>query len=158
MRAGTMTIAGTAALALAACAGPGEVRRMTLTSTLTGFQAAPGPGDQDGTGTARLDVDLQAGRVCWVLNARGIEPATAAHVHRGEAGSVGPPVLALTPPVPERSEGCAAVDAALARELLTRPHAFYVNVHNQPFPQSAIRGQLSGEFRRPAARQAVPRR
>jgi len=155
MRAGSILTMAALVPALCACTRAGEVRRLELTSTLTGHQAVPGPGDMDGTGTARVRVDAGSGRVCWELNARGIAPATAAHIHRGEAGSVGPPVVPLTPPVPERSEGCASVDAALAGEMIARPHAFYVNVHNQAFPQSAIRGQLRSQVTRPEAR---PRR
>jgi hypothetical protein len=146
---------GAAVVALGGCAQSGMPQRMELTSTLTGYQAVPGPGDLDGTGTARARVDVESGQVCWELNARGIDPATAAHIHRGEAGSVGPPVVLLTSPgASERSEGCASVAVELARELIVRPHGFYVNVHNAAFPGSAIRGQLRGQPRR---RQALPR-
>lgn len=147
MRTMLYTVTGGAALAFAACATAAP-RSMALTSTLTGYQAAPGPGDLDGTGTAQVRLDPSAGRLCWDVSARGIDPATAAHIHRGEAGSVGPPVVALTPPVPERSEGCAAADPVLLREMRARPHGFYVNIHNAQFPESAIRGQLRGEARR----------
>lgn len=153
MRSATI-ISATGALALAGCSTSGVVQRLTLTSTLTGYQAVPGPGDMDGTGTARLRVDAMSGQVCWELNARGIDPATAAHVHRGEAGSVGPPVVSLTPPSPERSEGCASAGPAIAAEMIARPHAFYVNVHNAVFPQSAIRGQLRSQVTRPEERPA----
>ena len=145
------------ALALAACAGPGEVRRMELSATLTGHQAVPGPGDLDGTGTARVRVDAATGTLCWELTARGIEPASAAHIHRGEAGSTGPPVATLAAPgASERSEGCANVALELAREMIARPHAFYVNVHNARFPAGAIRGQLRGQVRRPEAAPRPP--
>lgn len=153
MRIGT-AIAAAAALALGACAQSGLPRSVELTSTLTGYQAVPGPGDLDGTGTARARVDTETGQVCWELNARGIDPATAAHIHRGEAGSVGPPVVPLTAPAAsERSEGCATVALELAREMLVRPHGFYVNVHNAAFPAGAIRGQLRGQAIR---RQGLP--
>jgi hypothetical protein len=144
---------------LAGCAAPGEVSRMQLGSTLTGFQEVPGPGDLDGTGIGRFRVDAQAGQVCWDLTARGIDPATAAHIHRGVAGSVGPPVVPLTAPgTSERSEGCAPADPALAREMIAQPHAFYVNVHNAAFPGGAIRGQLRGDpSRREGRRQPVRR-
>lgn len=153
MRAALIVTMTGAALALAGCTRAGEVGRLELGSTLTGYQAVPGPGDLDGTGTARIRADAMGGRVCWQLNARGIDPATAAHIHRGEAGSSGPPVVTLTPPVPESSEGCAPVDAAIVREMIARPHAFYVNIHNAPFPQSAIRGQLNSRVTRPGERQ-----
>lgn len=148
---GRLTIVpGLAASMLAGCVAAGEMPpRLELASTLTGFQAVPGPGDLDGTGTARLRVDAAQGQVCWTLAARGIAPASAAHVHRGEAGSVGPPMVPLAAPgADERSEGCAPVAPALAAEMIARPHAFYVNVHNSAFPGGAIRGQLRGEVRR----------
>lgn len=152
VRAPAAILLGAALLAGCASAG-GPPRRLELTATLTGYQALPGPGDLDGTGTARLRVDGEAERVCWVLTARGIAPATAAHLHRGEAGSVGAPLVPLAAPgADERSEGCAPIAAALAAELIARPHAFYVNVHNAAFPGGAIRGQLRGEVRRREAR------
>jgi len=154
MRIGTAITAAAAALAVGGCAQSGLPRRMELTSTLTGYQAVPGPGDLDGTGTARARVDAETGQVCWELNARGIDPATTAHIHRGDAGSVGPPVVPLTAPAQERSEGCATVAVELAREMVVRPHGFYVNVHNAAFPGGAMRGQLRGQAIR---RQALPR-
>jgi hypothetical protein len=151
-------LAAAALLALSACAAPGEVRHMVLRSTLTGHQAVPGPGDLDGTGTALVRIDVNTGQVCWELNARGIDPATAAHIHRGAAGSVGPPVIPLVAPGPsEHSQGCAGVARELALEMALRPFLFYVNVHNAAFPGGAIRGQLSGQTPRPVP-QAAPRR
>ena len=149
MELGRIAAAAGAALSLAGCATGGMPQQLTLTSTLTGYQAVPGPGDLDGTGTARARVDAERGQICWELNARGIDPATGAHIHRGMAGSVGPPVVPLTAPgASERSEGCAAVAIELAREMIMTPHGFYVNVHNAAFPAGAIRGQLRGEARR----------
>ena len=139
--------AAAALLLLAGCAtGPGMTRSV-LSATLTGLQAVPGPGDPDGTGTAQIRVDAAAPRVCWELYARSIEPATAAHIHRGAAGSAGPPVVPLTIPGADgRSSGCADVDESLAREMVLRPYDFYVNVHNRPHPAGAIRGQLRGRL------------
>jgi len=142
--------AAAAALLLTACAtGPGG-QRANLSATLTGLQEVPGPGDPDGTGTAEVRVAPAQGRICWDLYARQIDPATAAHIHRAAAGSAGPPVVTLTTPGPDgRSEGCTAVDAALAREIATQAHLFYLNVHNAAHPAGAIRGQLRGSPVRP---------
>jgi hypothetical protein len=74
---------------------------------------------------------------------RAIGPATVLHIHRGAAGSVGPPVVTLaTPDAAGHSQGCAAVDPGLAREIGLRPYDFYVNVHTEAHPTGAIRGQL----------------
>jgi hypothetical protein len=149
MRASTIC-AGAALLLLTGCAtGPGN-QRANLIVTMNGIQEAPGPGDPDGSGTAEIRVMPATGQVCWNLYARGIDAATAAHIHRGAAGAAGPPVLALTTPdAAGRSQGCAAVEQGLARELSLRAHDFYVNVHSGPYPAGAIRGQLRGGPERP---------
>jgi hypothetical protein len=90
-------------------------------------------------------VDPRQDRVCWDLAVRQVDPATAAHIHRGAAGSAGPPVVTLAIPGADgRSSGCALVDPALAAELSMRSHDFYVNVHTAAFPNGAVRGQLRG--------------
>jgi len=136
---------GAALLALGGCAGGPENMRASLMVTMTGIQEVPGPGDPDGSGTVELRVIPATSQVCWNLYARGVDPATAAHIHRGAAGVAGPPVLTLTTPdAAGRSEGCATVDQMLARELAMRAFDFYVNVHSAPHPAGAIRGQLRG--------------
>ncbi len=145
MKGLTMCATAAALVALAGCAGRPEDRRAVLMVTMTGIQEVPGPGDADGSGTAEIRVDPRGGQLCWNLYARGIDPPTAAHVHRGAAGIAGPPVVTLTTPdAAGRSQGCAAVDPMVAREIATRGHDFYVNVHTQPHPAGAIRGQLRG--------------
>jgi hypothetical protein len=150
-----MTCAALALLASACTATPGN-QRATLYVSMTGIQAVPGPGDPDGNGTVEIRVVPTSGSVCWNLYARAIDPATAAHIHRGAAGSSGPPVLTLTTPDANgRSQGCATVDQNLARQMVLAAQDFYVNVHNETHPQGAIRGQLRGgpEQRQPMQRQ-----
>jgi hypothetical protein len=130
---------------LAGCATSQQDRPAVLQVTMTGLQEVPGPGDPDGTGTAEVRVNPREGRVCWDVYARQIDAATMAHIHRGAAGSAGPPVLTLTTPdAAGHSQGCATVEIPLAREIATRGYDFYVNVHTAPHPQGAIRGQLRG--------------
>jgi hypothetical protein len=132
------------------------MQRATLGVSMTGLQEAPGPGDPDGNGTVEVRVDPRSGEVCWNLYARQIEPATAAHIHRGPAGSAGPPVVTLTTPdTAGRSQGCQIVDLNLAREIGMRGYDYYVNVHTTSHPAGAIRGQLLGQGiirQRPAPR------
>jgi hypothetical protein len=139
--------AGAAALlALGGCmsAGPGN-QRADLAVTMTGIQEVPGPGDPDGIGTVEIRIVPGDGQICWNLYARGIDPATAAHIHRGGAGLAGPAVVTLTTPDGDgRSQGCIIVDVGLARAIATRGFDFYVNVHTAPHPTGAIRGQLRG--------------
>jgi hypothetical protein len=130
---------------LAGCATGPQNRRATLYVSMNGIQEVPGPGDPDGNGTVEINVVPGQGQVCWDLYARQIEPATAAHIHRGAEGIAGPVVLMLTAPdAAGHSRGCATVDPALAREMAWQGHAFYVNVHNATHPNGAIRGQLRG--------------
>ena len=133
------------ALVATGWAAQAEAQNVQLQVSMTGIQEAPGPGDPDGNGTAEIRVRSNSGEVCWNLFARAIGPATAAHIHRGDAGSAGPAVVPLTTPdAAGRSQGCTTVDPALAREIAHRAHGFYLNVHNGEHPGGAIRGQLRG--------------
>lgn len=107
--------------------------------TLTGAQEVPGPGDANGRGTFSWSLD--GTQLCYLLSAKRIGTAAAAHVHRGRAGVAGPVVVELTKPTPA-SAGCATVSATLATALRDHPRRFYVNVHNVAHPAGAIRAQL----------------
>lgn len=138
-------LTGALTLLLASCAAPQGNQSARLYVSLTGLQEIPGPGDPDGNGTVELRVSPGGGQVCWNLYARAIDPATAAHIHRGTAGAAGPPVVTFTTPDANgRSQGCAAIDQQLARHMVYGAQDFYVNVHTAAFPQGAIRGQLRG--------------
>jgi hypothetical protein len=105
----------------------------TLRAELTGEKEVPGPGDPDGSGTAVLKV-FRA-EVCYTLKVENIEPATAAHIHLGLRNEAGPVVAPL-----ERA--CTQIPRALSLELREHPVRYYVNVHNEEFPNGAVRGQL----------------
>jgi hypothetical protein len=120
---------------------PGEGGR-PLTVTLTGEAEVPGPGAADGAGTATLRLNPGQEEICYELSVSGIGEATAAHIHQGAAGEAGPPVVTLEAPVDGSSSGCAPVERALVRTMIQNPEGFYVNVHNEEFPDGAVRGQL----------------
>src|SRR3546814_14816650 len=84
---------------------------------MTGAAEVPGPGDEDGSGTATLRVNPGQGRVCYTLDVEGIEPATAAHIHRTPPDP-GPVVAPLDAPADGNSSGCADVERALAQEII----------------------------------------
>jgi hypothetical protein len=113
----------------------------TLEAKLTGEQEVPGPGDPNGSGKAVIKVFET--KVCFTLKVERIRPATAAHIHLGLRGEAGPVVAPLEPPPTDgSSSGCVDVPRALSLELREHPGRYYVNVHNKPFPDGAIRGQL----------------
>jgi hypothetical protein len=113
-----------------------------LSAALSGA-AEVQPGDQDGSGTAAVTVNPGQGELCYDLAVAGIDPATAAHVHEGVEGEVGPPVVTLgVPDASGAATGCLNLSKELLQRLLHEPSGFYVNVHSAEFPQGAVRGQL----------------
>ena len=114
-----------------------------LTTTMSGAQEVPGPGDPDGSGTAVVRLTKGQSEVCVTLTVTGIAPATAAHIHVGQAGVAGPVVVPLFPPSGGSSSGCLTADRALIKDITQNPENYYVNVHNAEYPAGAVRGQLS---------------
>lgn len=118
-----------------------------LEATLTGSSEVPGLGDPDGNGSAILMLDPDEGEICYSIEVSGIAPASLAHVHSGPVGVRGDPIVTLEAPAEEGVEDCATVDRGLVGQIDEDPAAFYVDVHNGPHPDGALRGQLerSGE-------------
>ena len=115
-----------------------------FTTTLTGAnevnaQGVPNQGDPDGVGTATVRINPGLGRICWTISVSGVEPITAAHIHVAPPTAPGPIVVPLNP----YTGGCTDVDRQLALAIIRTPGAYYVNVHNAPYPAGALRGQLS---------------
>jgi hypothetical protein len=147
----SLVLAALVALALAGAASAAKLDvadhgGRPLSTELTGAAEVP-PGDLDGSGMATITVNPGQEEVCWEIEAAGIElPATAAHIHVGAAGTAPPNNVVVTlsaPDVSGFSSGCTTVDRALALDILKNPEDYYVNVHNEPHPTGAIRGQLS---------------
>ncbi len=114
--------------------------RANLEASLTGEKEVPGPGDKDGRGEA--DVKVYKAKVCYELEVERIKPALAAHIHRGGPNVAGPIVVELKAPTDGSSEGCTPISKKLSKKLRDNPSHYYVNVHNRPYPDGAIRGQL----------------
>lgn len=111
---------------------------------MNGAQEVPGPGDPDGEGKARIKINLEENQLCADLKVKDIDPATAAHIHHAPAGSAGAVVVVLPTPNSEgKAEGCMTSDHNLLKAIKEEPEEYYVNVHNNPYPNGAIRGQLS---------------
>lgn len=122
----------------------------TLEASLTGAAEVPGPGDDDGTGAAQIKINVRRERVCFVLVVLDVDlPATAAHIHPGEAGVAGDPIVTLGAPEEVDASGIGLatgcvrnVARSLLRDIKRNPDQFYVNVHTTAFPGGAVRGQL----------------
>ncbi len=114
-----------------------------LTATLLGVNEVPGPGDPDGSGTATLRLNPGQQEICYELVVSGIAPASAAHIHVGDATTAGPVVVGLAAPTSGTSSGCVSVDRDLILAIMHNPEQYYVNVHNAEYPAGALRGQLS---------------
>jgi hypothetical protein len=109
---------------------------------MTGEQEVPGPGDTNGFGTATIRLYPSSGKICYTLTASRIAPANAAHIHVGPAGVAGDVVVELLPPTFGASRECTSADPELVGAIAANPSEFYVNVHNVPYPDGAIRGRL----------------
>ena len=110
---------------------------------LTGAAEVPGPGDPDAAGIATIDWNIEVEQLCYALSIDDMDPASAAHIHRGAAGEAGPPVVTLETPGPDGgANGCMDIDDSLRAELRDNPGGFYINVHKDAYPAGAVRGQL----------------
>jgi hypothetical protein len=116
-----------------------------LSATLTGAAEVPAAGDPDGTGTATVNIDVTKREVCYEVAVQKLDPPVAMHIHEGERGKSGGIVVPMTTPTASdtTTTGCTNVDATLIGRIAANPDNFYVNVHTQPYPQGAVRGQLS---------------
>ena len=114
-----------------------------LEAQLTGAEEIPGPGDPDGAGEGKVKIRLNKSELCVDLEVENIDQATAAHIHHAPAGSAGAVVVTL--PIPDEegeAEGCVSVNSTLLEAIKENPQDYYINVHNNPYPNGAIRGQL----------------
>jgi hypothetical protein len=107
-----------------------------------GSEERPLPGDPDAIGTATITMDSSTGQVCVRWRIFNVDPLTAAHIHVAPPGVAGPVVIPLPTPVGSASSGCTTASTALVQRIIDNPSAYYVNVHNAPFPGGAMRGQL----------------
>jgi hypothetical protein len=112
---------------------------------LSGAAEVPAMGDEDASGTATVYLRADSNEVCVDISVQNITlPATAAHIHQAPAGQAGPPVVTLNAPGENGSSNtCATVEASLMQDMVNNPANYYVNVHNEEFPDGAARGQLN---------------
>ena len=117
-------------------------------ASLTGEKEVPGPGDPDGWGRALVWVDQSDEQVCFAVEWRRIAAPVMAHIHSGGPAVAGPVKVLLFDngaPLPDSIHavaGCVDAQRYLLKRIAEHPGRYYVNVHNVPYPDGAIRGQL----------------
>ena len=133
---------------------------VTLTARLSGAQEVP-PADPDGSGKAVVEIDVEAGEVCFDVKISDTGTPNRGHIHRGVAGVNGgivvtffelriPPAEPGAPASDPRNDAleegrlqdCVPGDPAILAEIVANPAGFYVNVHNARYPGGNLRCQL----------------
>ena len=128
-----------------------DPKTATFTIQLSGAEevcpTAPGTCGGPGTGTATIEIDRNARTLCYAITTQNVAlPLLAAHIHVAPVGEAGPVVIPLfTEPVNAATvAACLSdLDKNLLKAILRNPENYYVNVHNAPFPNGAVRGQLA---------------
>ena len=108
----------------------------------------PGTCGGPGTGTATITIDRNARTLCYTITTQNVALSLmAAHIHVAPVGEAGPVVIPLfSQPVNAANVGPTCLtdlDKNLLKDILRNPQNYYVNVHNAPFPNGAVRGQLA---------------
>ncbi|HZJ05622.1 MAG TPA: CHRD domain-containing protein [Nocardioidaceae bacterium] len=97
-------------------------------------------------------VDGDPTTLCYLLTVDKIGKAQAAHIHERRRGTNGPVVANLAAPADGNAGDCLTEGepgkfegGQTVAEILEQPRKYYVNVHNNKFPDGALRGQLKPE-------------
>ncbi|MBO2445478.1 DUF3455 domain-containing protein [Actinomadura barringtoniae] len=113
-------------------------------TSLNGANVTQG-GDDDGGAVAFVGV--KGDQVSFAIEFHDIAIPTSGDLHKGAKGSDGDSKISFftTPLLTGRDSVSGTVrvtDQKLLDDLRTAPGDFYVDLHNRPFPQGAVRGQV----------------
>ena len=116
-----------------------------LQAVMNGANEKPNAGDADGAGLGEFILRPDKSQLCYTLAASNIIlPASASHIHRGDATVAGPVIIPFTAPnASGTSSACVNVDPGLLREIIGNPGGFYANIHTSDFPGGAVRAALA---------------
>ncbi|PJE93901.1 hypothetical protein CUT44_32455 [Streptomyces carminius] len=123
----------------------GKLRALASGFQEIGEDGEPFAGDLDGYGVGF--VQPRGGRADYSVAWLNIGSPTAAHVHQGGPGVNGRVRFPLfTQPVPENvfalGGTVGGLDPAGLKRIAANAPGFYLNLHNEEFPDGAVRGQL----------------
>ncbi len=132
-------VIGLALVAAPASAAPAAAS--PFHATLSAAEETPSAGPAGGTGNASVTIDAAAGQLCYDLTwSQQVGSPSAAHIHKGAAGTSGPIVVVLNePPAPK---ACVAAPRPVLQGIAADPSSYYVNIHSNAYPGGAVRGQL----------------
>jgi hypothetical protein len=103
--------------------------------------------------TASLDIGgsgnftgvIENGRLCYMINAAGIQNPTGAVIQSGRKSNAGAVVLQLKPPVGGASGDCVPIAGDLARKLVKDADKYWFTIQSAQYPQGAAGAWLSGQ-------------
>jgi hypothetical protein len=115
-----------------------------FTVPFSGDEVVPGPGDPDGGGGVFVTLGRNSGTFCFFADTANIStPLTVVHLHRGLRGAAGQVIRDLHGPSTDPDvSGCFNVGRDLIRDIGKNRNNYYIDIHNQEFPDGALRAQL----------------
>jgi hypothetical protein len=124
---------------------------LTLAST-AGAQPAPPPWNPAPSISASLDVGgsgnftgvIDKQRLCYMINAAGIDNPTGAVIQSGRKSNAGTVVLNLKPPVGGASADCVPIAPDLASKLVKNAGDYWFTIQSAAYPQGAAGAWLMG--------------
>ncbi len=100
-------------------------------------------GDPDGLSVGTLYITDQTNEISWDFTYENVGPPTLWVIHAAPAGQGGGSVLGLgVGGEPGRLFGSTIGDHVLVDQMLADPASFYIDLHNDEYPDGAVRGQL----------------
>ena len=97
------------------------------------------------SGIGYVTVNTGTGDLIANVRTTGLNDATAAHIHQGDAGNNGSVIVGLTQDAADTAIWSSDADAKLTNSQLTAftANGLYFNVHSQAIGSGEIRGQIT---------------
>jgi CHRD domain-containing protein len=121
--------------------------KLTLSLDAVNPVTGTATGDPDATGTAVFKFHPESGEVCYKIKVRGLEAPTEpapgigdAHIHAVSTGAI---VVDLDADF-HQADGyyiatdCVTTSPEVVAAILANPTAYYINIHNAPYPGGAL--------------------
>ncbi len=115
-----------------------------LVATATSANETKTKGLSLGSATGTFTIDTAKGTLCYNLTSTDLQGiVVGSHIHSAVAGVDGGVVIPLKAfRFNAQGRTCQKVNAALLKDIIAKPTAYYFNVHTRKYPAGAVRGQL----------------